>query len=44
MEIIINAPTPELKEAMENKIAEWTKQQDTFKRQQQKLDDEENVQ
>ena len=44
MEVIINAPTPELKEAMENKIAEWTKQQDTFKRQQQKLDDEENVQ
>ena len=43
MEIIINAPTPELKEAMENKIAEWTKQQDTFKRQQQKLDDEEKT-
>lgn len=43
MEIIINAPTPELKEAMENKIAEWAKQQDTFKRQQQKLDDEENT-
>ncbi len=43
MEIIINAPTPELKKAMENKISEWTKQQDTFKRQQQKLDDEENT-
>ena len=43
MEIIIDAPTPELKKAMENKIAEWTKQQDIFKKQQEKFNNEENT-
>tara|TARA_R110000803_G_scaffold202619_1_gene267823 strand:- start:172 stop:300 length:129 start_codon:yes stop_codon:yes gene_type:complete len=41
MEIIFDMPTSELKKAMENKVAEWAKQQDVFKQQQEKLDDEE---
>jgi len=40
MEIIISAPTPQLKEAMEKKINDWTKQQDVFKAQQDKLESE----
>jgi hypothetical protein len=43
MEIIFDMPTTELKKAMENKVDEWTKQQDIFKQQQEKLNNEENT-
>ena len=43
MEIIINAPTPELQKAAEEKVEDWTKQWGVFEKQQEKLDEEENA-
>lgn len=41
MKIIFDMPTPELQKAAEDKLVEWTEQQDKFTKQQDKLDEEE---